>query len=96
MRYLLLTLSLLSAFSYAAFDSVYPQWRYTNYQIDYNSVCFNYVKNTVEWRSCRGKAVSVFRDLCSKYDKQSARTGDQQDIAFRQMYCNAASGYSPV
>ena len=84
----LLMLSLL--FSSSAFAGTpVVKWYYTDWIIDNSSVCYNYTKNTVDWRECRRYASLYFREQCGVYSRSS-------DLDRRKMFCTAASSYSPL
>ena len=86
MRYFLL---LVVFFSSAVFAQPIVKWYYTNWRIDNATVCYNYTKNSVEWRECRRYASLYFREQCGVYSRSS-------DVNRRQMFCSAASSYSPL
>ena len=93
---LLIPFLLFSSFAVAESSPVVVQWRYYTDHIDYQSVCYNYPKNSVDWRTCRREAVYIFRDRCGEYSRKADRTGDVGDIQMRRMYCTAAQSYNPL
>ena len=64
------------------------QYRYTNWVIDNDSVCFNYKKGSVEHRECRRAASIYFRAQCY--------SNKQLDATVKQMFCRATYSYNPL
>ena len=96
MRLFMPALLLVSLSAVAVSSRYVIQWRQTSDRIDYQSVCYNYTKNSVDWRICRREAVYIFRDRCGEYSRKADRTGDVGDIQLRRMYCTAAQSYNPL
>lgn len=84
----ILLMVLLSVASAAQANPI-VKWYYTDWIIDNSTVCYNYTKNTVEWRECRRYASLYFREQCGVYSRSS-------DLNRRKMFCTAASSYSPL
>lgn len=80
----------------APYAKTQVRWHESADRVHYQSVCFNYVKNTTEWRHCRRDAVAVFRQLCNQATKKADRSANARDIQRRKKYCQAAASYSPL
>lgn len=88
--------------STAAFADNTPEkppvsWRYYGNTIDNGSVCYNYKYGSVIYRNCRSYALEYFKEKCDFY-KQREQDGvsaptDKKD---KEMFCHAASTFSPV
>lgn len=88
---------LISCSTLAAGNKVNVMWRVKGKQIDYSSVCYNYQKNTVDWRDCRSQAVGVFKQRCSQYQRQADKPGASDSVQNAAlMYCHATHQYYPL
>ncbi len=76
---------------------VYYQVRYSykNNKIDYNAVCSNYKRGSVENRGCRRQAQHYFRDQCHKYGSFDIEK-TRHNLTKKKMYCLAKSQFNPI
>jgi hypothetical protein len=70
------------------------RYRIYNNHIETESVCMNFVSESVEHRECRRAAVPYFRDMCSDWTKRVAKDKSAKNKLAQEQYCTAARDYS--
>ncbi len=74
-------------------------YSYTNWEIDYSTVCQNYKRGSVIYRNCRSYALEFFRDQCDDFTRQVDNYGSNasvQTIKHKDMFCHASASYTPI
>ncbi|HEX8587403.1 hypothetical protein [Pseudomonas sp.] len=70
------------------------RYRIYNNHIETNSVCMNFIADSVEHRECRRAAVPYFKDMCSDWSKRVAKDKSDKNKLAQEQYCTAARDYS--
>jgi hypothetical protein len=70
------------------------RYRISNNHIETNSVCMNFLADSVEHRECRRAAVPYFKDMCSDWSKRVAKDKSDKNKLAQEQYCTAAREYS--
>jgi hypothetical protein len=70
------------------------RYRIYNNHIETNSVCMNFMADSVEHSECRRAAVPYFKDMCSDWSKRVAKDKSDRNKLAQEQYCTAAREYS--
>ena len=70
------------------------RYRIYNNHIETESVCMNFLSDSVEHRECRRAAVPYFKDMCSDWSKRVAKDKSDKNKLAQEQYCTAARDYS--
>ena len=93
-----LSLALL-LFASMASDATSLNYSTTNWTIDSASVCNNLKRGSVDYRDCRSNALEFFKQRCEQLKQSVENQGMNAPDDLRHekdMFCHAASTFSPV